>query len=65
MTVEHGDARVQRLADGFTSLMDEYNQLLLRSQLLERNLVEAKAQVSIVYLVALSLLMIQPLALDL
>ncbi|PNS16450.1 hypothetical protein CAC42_184 [Sphaceloma murrayae] len=44
MAGETPDARVSRLAEGFNSLMDEYNQLLAKSRAFERNLQEAKAQ---------------------
>lgn len=46
MATDAPDARVQRLAEGFNSLMDEYNQLLARSRAFERNLQDAKSQVS-------------------
>ncbi|GAM84067.1 hypothetical protein ANO11243_020590 [Dothideomycetidae sp. 11243] len=44
MATEPADTRVLRLAEGFNALMDEYNLLLARSQMLERGLQEAKSQ---------------------
>ncbi|KAF2153205.1 hypothetical protein K461DRAFT_267825 [Myriangium duriaei CBS 260.36] len=44
MGADQADARVLRLAEGFTALMDEYNILLTRSRTLEQNLLEAKSQ---------------------
>lgn len=44
MATDQADVRVLRLAEGFNALMEEYNQLLLRSKTLERSLLEAKSQ---------------------
>ncbi|KAF4555058.1 Hypothetical protein D9617_3g021270 [Elsinoe fawcettii] len=44
MSTDAPDARVQRLAEGFNSLLDEYNALLARSRAFERTLQDAKGQ---------------------
>lgn len=46
MAADQLDPQVQRLAEGFGALMDEYNLLLVRSQTLERSLQETTSQVS-------------------
>ncbi|KAG8628406.1 hypothetical protein KVT40_004279 [Elsinoe batatas] len=44
MATDGADARVQRLAEGFHSLLDEYNTLLARSRAFERSIQDAKSQ---------------------